>query len=314
MLVVEYSTNVVDFTAMTVNSTIKENTWTLKTSSTSLPTTSNLRIRFSKDSGVSFRLDDVKITGTAPPTVTIANTGSPAAGDIIQGTDDDVLFGFSITPSASVDFTAVSIATAGTADAGDLDNFRLVYDADNDGVFDGGESVIATVATLANPLVFNTFSPAQTGVASARRYLLIADVAADATVGATFTASIAAESDVTTTGDESGTAAGNAQTVISATTPTITASTASLTGFGDVAFGATSSQETFTVSADNLTTGVTVTAPTHFEIALETDGAFDSELVLPQDMPEHKCPPPLPVNNGANIELDEDARMQNFLR
>ena len=142
--------------------------------------------------------------------------------------------------------------------------------------------VVKTVSTLANPLVFGSFDNAQNGLSSAAQYLLIADVDAEATEGATFTASIPVPSSVTTTGDESGTATGNLQTVASASAPAITASTASLTGFGDVAFGATSSQETFTVSADNLTAGVTVTAPTHFEISLESDGVFDSELILPQ--------------------------------
>jgi hypothetical protein len=216
------------------------------------------------------------------PTVTIANTGAPAAGDITQDADSAVLFGFSLTPSASIDFTAVSIATAGTADAGDLDNFRLVYDADNDGVFDGGEDVIATVASLANPLVFNTFSPAQTSVASARRYLLVADVAVDATVDATFTASIAAAGDVTTTGDESGTAAGNEQTIISASAPFLSTSVGTLSSFGDVAFGDLSDEDSFTVSGDNLTDDVTVTAPTHFQVSLSSGSGFAASVELTQ--------------------------------
>ena len=48
---------------------------------------------------------------------------------------------------------------------------------------------------------------------AARRYLVIADVAAGATVGHVFTASVASPSDLTTTGTPTGTAAGNQQTV-----------------------------------------------------------------------------------------------------
>lgn len=68
MLVVEYSTDGTNYSSLTVNSTITANTWSLKTASGSIPSTSNLRLKFSKNSTVSFRLDDVKLTGTAEPT------------------------------------------------------------------------------------------------------------------------------------------------------------------------------------------------------------------------------------------------------
>jgi hypothetical protein len=63
--VVEYSTNGTSYTALTVNSSITANTWTLKTATGSIPNTSTLYIRFSKTSSVSFRIDDILITGTS---------------------------------------------------------------------------------------------------------------------------------------------------------------------------------------------------------------------------------------------------------
>lgn len=238
----------------------------------------------STSNAASLMIDDIEYSNSLPltPTVTISNTGTPAVGDLIQDADDAVLFGFSLTPSASIDFTAVDITTTGTADAGDLSNFRLVYDANDNGVFDGGESVIAIVATLAETLEFGSFSPAQSGVAAERRYLLVADVAADATVGATFTASIAAAGDVATTGDESGTAAGNEQSIISASSPFLSTNVATLDNFGDVAIGSLSDEQTFTVSGDNLTGNVTVTAPTHFQVSLTTEDGFAASVELTQ--------------------------------
>lgn len=150
------------------------------------------------------------VSSSSAPTVTIDNTGAPATGNIVYNTNDVVISGFQLTPSASVDFTAVNIATSGTATTSDLSNFELIYDADNSGTFNGGDAVVASVGTLSNPLAFSGFT--QT-FSAARRYLIIADVAAAATDGRTFTASISASSNVTSTGNESGTATGNTQTI-----------------------------------------------------------------------------------------------------
>lgn len=129
----------------------------------------------------------------AVPTVTLANTGSPAARNIAIGGSNLVLFGFGLTPNTSVNFTAASIATAGTSTASDLSNFRLIYDANNNTIADPGElsSPVGTVATLANPLVFSTIT-GQTGFSTLRRYLLIADASGAATAGRTLTGSLSA--------------------------------------------------------------------------------------------------------------------------
>jgi hypothetical protein len=224
--------------------------------------------------------------GTAPAgatTVTIANTGSPAAGDIVQGSTRVTLFGFALTPSSSVDFTSVSITTAGTATSDDLSNFRLIHDENGNGVWElMSESEVKFIGSLSETLTFASFSIPQTAITSVRRYLLIADVAEDATIGATFTASIAAASDVITTGDETGTAIGNQMSVISDSTPVITPSVSSLGNFGDVAFGSISNVSSFTVSADNLMGSVTLQAPEHFQISQSPDLNFGSEIVLAQ--------------------------------
>ena len=162
---------------------------------------------------------------TITSAVTISNTGTPAAGNVAAGTANVVLFGFQISPATgSIDFTGLKLTTAGSATASDLSNFRVVYDADNSGTYNGGDSVVSGAGVaLANPINFTISS--QTGISAARRYLVIADVASSPTAGRTFTGSIASAGDVTTTGTESGTAAGNAQTIVTVptvTTPTVT--------------------------------------------------------------------------------------------
>lgn len=210
------------------------------------------------------------------PTVTIANTGSPSVGDIVQNTNDVVLFGFSLTPTASINFTAVSITTAGTATTDDYSNFELVYDADGNGIYDDGESVVSDTKAFGNSMAFTMSG--QTTFSAERRYLLIADAAVGATVGRTFTASIAAAGDVTTTGDESGTATGNEQTIISATAPVITV-TGALSAFANTSAGANSSSQSYSVEGANLTENITITAPTNFTVSTD-DASFLSSVEL----------------------------------
>lgn len=160
---------------------------------------------------------------TITSAVTISlHASSPAAGNLAAGTANAVLFGFTLTPaSGSFDFTGLVVDIAGTADSGDLSGFEIVYDADGDGVFDGGESVVSDTKAIGATITF--VMSGQTGISAARSYLLIADVAASPTAGRTITASVDT-ADVTTTGTQSGDADGAQQTIITA--PSITTPTA----------------------------------------------------------------------------------------
>ncbi|MDD4118154.1 MAG: fibronectin type III domain-containing protein, partial [Kiritimatiellae bacterium] len=160
---------------------------------------------------------------TITSAVTISlHASSPAAGNLAAGTANAVLFGFTLTPaSGSFDFTGLVVDIAGTADSGDLSGFEIVYDADGDGVFDGGESVVSDTKAIGATITF--VMSGQTGISAARSYLLIADVAASPTAGRTITASVDTV-DVTTTGTQSGDADGAQQTIITA--PSITTPTA----------------------------------------------------------------------------------------
>ncbi len=62
-------------------------------------------------------------------------------------------------------------------------------------------------------------------------------------------------------------------------TPTITTS-GTLSNFGSVCTSTNSSEQTFTVSADNLTANVTVTAPTGFQVSTTSGSGFGSSVSL----------------------------------
>ena len=147
--------------------------------------------------------------------VAIDNTGTPASGSVVKAANNVPVFGFRLTPvGGSVDFTALKLTASGTATSSDLSNFRVVYDADNSGTYNAGDTVVSGSASLGNPISFSISG--QTGLSGPRRYLVIANVAGGATVGHIFTGSIAAATDVTASLLPVGSAAGNEQTVAAA--------------------------------------------------------------------------------------------------
>ncbi len=122
MLVVEYSADGTTYTALTVNATISANTWTAKTATGTIPSTSNLRIRFSKSSSVSFRLDDVKLTGTASSTptltaVTLASALSNTYGTAVNGVNfsaagTNLTGNITVTPSSGYEVSTTSASAS----------------------------------------------------------------------------------------------------------------------------------------------------------------------------------------------------------
>jgi hypothetical protein len=152
-----------------------------------------------------------------PVGVVMTNTGTPAARDIYTASNNVALSGFQLQPNCVTSYTptAVTYTVTGSATATELNNFRIIYDANNNGAFDGGEvSVSGAGIPYAGSLAFTITHPGQT---TTNRYLLVANVAATATPGSTFTGSIAATSDATvsiiTSTNFTGTATGNTQTI-----------------------------------------------------------------------------------------------------
>ncbi|WP_300566687.1 choice-of-anchor D domain-containing protein [Flavobacterium sp.] len=140
-----------------------------------------------------------------PYALEVSNAGTPATGNIYAGTNNAVLFGFEAAYNTCMvanygvtgfDFTAEKINRTGTATASDLSNFRIFYDADGNGAINGSESAVSNALPFAGVLDFTTLT-GQLGLTASRKYLLVADVAASATVGNTVANNISSASYIT---------------------------------------------------------------------------------------------------------------------
>lgn len=202
---------------------------------------------------------------TSLSTLAINNTGSPATGLIITGTNNVVVMGFTTTPNCATSYnlTAVTISKTGTSTVSDISNVRIFYDANSNGIIDGGEASISGAGiALSNSMAFTLAG--QTGITTTRNYLVVADVAALATGGNTFigkiTTSTNLSSVLTPAGTVTGTADGNTQTItysgaeinVTTNTPSSipTGSTASVgynTQFAATAIGSSTAAKTYRI-------------------------------------------------------------------
>src|SRR5690606_26931410 len=99
------------------------------------------------------------------------------------------LFGFQVSPEGNLTLNSITIGFTGSATNADISNLRIAVDNNSNGVFDGGDAVISGAGkNLAASVVFSSLSGA--AFSSAPNYLLIGDVNASATTGATLTAGI----------------------------------------------------------------------------------------------------------------------------
>lgn len=146
--------------------------------------------------------------GAGITAIAVAPANTSIAAVYNQNTTNNVLLGFSITPTSSTNFTGLTVTTSGTATsaAPDFTNFRFVRDANTNGVFDGGDVVIATVANLSSTLTFSSFTEA---ITSAKNYLIIGDVPCAAGTGKTLSTAVGT---ITTAATVTGTATGSQQT------------------------------------------------------------------------------------------------------
>jgi len=192
---------------------------------------------------------------TANSVLTLSNAGSPATGNISAGSTNVVIMGFTTTPTCATSYniTNATLTKSGTSTATvtDISNFRIFYDANSNGVIDGGETSVSGAGVALSASMTFTIT-GQTGIVTARKYLLVADVAPAAVNGRTIKINLSPNTDLTAVltpaGTGTGTALGNTQTitpptctsaVIASVTPasgpvgtevTITASSGSLVG------------------------------------------------------------------------------------
>lgn len=175
--------------------------------------------------------------------LTLTNGGSPAAGNIPAGVTNAVIMGFTATPSCATSYSITSVVltkASGTATTSDISNFRVFYDANANGIVDGAEaSVSGAGVALAGSWTF-TLS-LQTGITTARSYLLVADIAAGAVNGRTIKVNVSSNSDLTAVltpaGTGTGTATGNTQTITYAACATPAAQPTVLSFSGVISHG-----------------------------------------------------------------------------
>ena len=84
-----------------------------------------------------------------------------------------LLYGFTTTPNCITNYNlnSVTITKTGTATSSDISNLRVIYDANANGIIDGGEtSVSGAGIALSSSMVFSLTG--QTGILTTRNYLL----------------------------------------------------------------------------------------------------------------------------------------------
>lgn len=196
---------------------------------------------------------------TTLATATLANITQPT-GSITQGVSDVVLSGFTITPTASIDFTAVNLTATGSATSTDITDVRVFRDFNGDGIINNTGGTDATVSgsgvTYAGTIGISISG--ETGFSSVRNYLVVANVAGvgTSTPGNTVTASVGSGDFTTTANAETGSATGNSRTI--AAPP------------GTTTISAGSGTEPSTISSLTNTQGA---ASLNFDIDILDDGA-----------------------------------------
>jgi hypothetical protein len=131
-----------------------------------------------------------------PLTVTVANANTPAAADIAQGTsnNDALIYGFSLTGTTPATSTITSVTLAislnSGATASQFTNFRLIEDANNNGIYDAGETAYPPANIVAGNVTFSGLSLSLNNTTNTKYYLVTCDVSASATVNGTIRATI----------------------------------------------------------------------------------------------------------------------------
>jgi len=156
---------------------------------------------------------------TTDGVLNINNVGSPVSGNISVNTNDVVIMGFTTTPNCITNYNlnSVTITKTGTATSSDISNLRVIYDANANGIIDGGEtSVSGAGIALSSSMVFSLTG--QTGILTTRNYLLVGDVSISAVNGNTINASISSSNNLNATilplGLPTGNAIGNTMTIV----------------------------------------------------------------------------------------------------
>lgn len=221
-LTVEVSSDGVTYSALTYSRATGSGTanWALIAPTGTIPSTSNLRIRFTQTSATpQFRIDDVVLTGiVSGPAVTLADNGTQITANTVgQGTTNHILSSFQVTvANAAATLNAASFTTSGNYQAADIaaSGFTLWYSATN--AF-GSATALGTSSSGATGTgeTLNFTGLTQSIPVGVGYFWVTANIASGATVNNTINLNAIANANLTfASGTKSGSAtAGGTQTI-----------------------------------------------------------------------------------------------------
>lgn len=223
-------------------------------------------------------------TVTAIPNIDLSSS-NPAvtAANIPQGSIKVPIYKFSTAVTvANTILNSVSFTTT-NSNAADLVRYQLWYKNTD---FFAQAVQIGTDITTSMGSGVHTFSGFSQSILIGETgyFWITADVSYSATIGNTFEVSSAITTSdlIFVSGNKTGTArVGGKQTII-AGVPKIIATPSTLTGFDYYFTYGPSAEQTFTASGAFLTSNISVTAPTDYEISLTSGSGFTSVVTLPQ--------------------------------
>ncbi len=124
-------------------------------------------------------------------------TNSPATGTVKQGVTNAVLYQFNLSADeGNSTLKKLILSQTGTAVLGtDITNFKLLYDANGDGIADAAEitASLATGVVAGSTITFSGISQPYIAQGSSNNYLVIGDISSTATVTNTFIPSIVSD-------------------------------------------------------------------------------------------------------------------------
>lgn len=128
---------------------------------------------------------------------------SPATGSILLGGANTALFQFNLSADeGNSTITKVIVNNSGTATLGsgnDISNIRLVDDANGNGVFDAGETVLSTGSVSGSNITFSSITlSSYINEGTSKNFLVIGDVSATATTSRTFVPGIVSNKSLNT--------------------------------------------------------------------------------------------------------------------
>ena len=220
-LLIEVSSDGITYSALTYTRATGTGTanWILITPTGTIPSTPNLRIRFTQTSTTTqFRIDDIVLTGVSGPAATLADNGTQITANTVgQGTTNHILSSFQVTvANAAATLNTASFSTSGNYQAADIaaSGFTLWYSVTN--TF-GSATALGTLSSAA---AGSGETPTFTGLTQSipvgvGYFWVTANIASGATVNNTINLNAIANTNLTfASGTKSGSAtAGGTQTI-----------------------------------------------------------------------------------------------------